>query len=131
MQITGCRPNSPPQPLLLFKIPACFHRTGNEEQDTDAGCRPTSLKIAHMQIPARPRRKYVSDVMQDPCGLALKAKHSSAQPGRRFTEAMLGTENRGKSKGEAFLLTVGAFLLTVKLLCLQSLKALIRRTFPL
>ena len=27
---------------------------------------------------------------------------------------------------EAFLLTVGAFLLTVKLLCLQSLKALIR-----
>ena len=30
--------------------------------------------------------------------------------------------------GEALLLTVGAFLLTVKLLCLQSLKALIRRT---
>ena len=36
-----------------------------------------------------------------------------------------------EKKGEAFLLTVGAFLLTVKLLCLQSLKALIRRTFPL
>ena len=36
-----------------------------------------------------------------------------------------------KNMGEAFLLTVGAFLLTVKLLCLQSLKALIRRTFPL
>ena len=35
------------------------------------------------------------------------------------------------SAGEAFLLIVGAFLLTVKLLCLQSLKALIRRTFPL
>ena len=34
-------------------------------------------------------------------------------------------------RGEAFLLTVRAFLLTVKLLCLQSLKALIRRTFPL
>ena len=33
--------------------------------------------------------------------------------------------------GEAFLLTAGAFLLTVELLCLQSLKALIRRTFPL
>ena len=32
--------------------------------------------------------------------------------------------------GEAFLLTVGAFLLTVELLYLQSLKALIRRTFP-
>ena len=36
-----------------------------------------------------------------------------------------------KNKGEAFLLTVRAFFLTVKLLCLQSLKALIRRTFPL
>ena len=36
-----------------------------------------------------------------------------------------------KSRGEAFLLTVGAFLLTVKLLCLQSVKALIRRIFPL
>ena len=34
-------------------------------------------------------------------------------------------------RGKLFLLTVGAFLLTVKLLCLQSLKALIRRTFPL
>ena len=33
--------------------------------------------------------------------------------------------------GGAFLLTVGAFLPTVELLCLQSLKALIRRTFPL
>ena len=32
---------------------------------------------------------------------------------------------------EAFLLTAGAFLLTVKLLCLQSVKALLRRTFPL
>ena len=35
------------------------------------------------------------------------------------------------SRGEAFLLAVGAFLLTVELLCLQPLKALIRRTFPL
>ena len=33
--------------------------------------------------------------------------------------------------GKLLLLTVGASLLTVKLLCLQSLKALIRRTFPL
>ena len=33
--------------------------------------------------------------------------------------------------GEALSLTVGAFFLTVKLPCLQSLKALIRRTFPL
>ena len=34
-------------------------------------------------------------------------------------------------RGGAFLLTVEVFLLTVELLCLQSLKALIRRTFPL
>ena len=33
--------------------------------------------------------------------------------------------------GGGFLLTVRASLLTVQLLCLQSLKALIRRTFPL
>ena len=33
--------------------------------------------------------------------------------------------------GVAFLLTVGAFLLTVELLCLQSLLALIRRIFRL
>ena len=31
----------------------------------------------------------------------------------------------------SFLLTVGAFLLTVELLCLKSVKVLIRRTFPL
>ena len=40
-------------------------------------------------------------------------------------------KKRGKTTREAFLLTVGASLLTVKLLYLQSLKALIRRTFPL
>ena len=34
-------------------------------------------------------------------------------------------------RGKFFLLTVGAFLLTVKLLCFQSLKALVRSTFPL
>ena len=34
-------------------------------------------------------------------------------------------------QGGAFLLTVGVFLLAVELLCLQSLKALVRHTFPL
>ena len=44
-------------------------------------------------------------------------------------EALARLATRRK-KGGAFLLTVGACLLTVKLLGLQSLKAL-RRTFPL
>ena len=35
------------------------------------------------------------------------------------------------NRGGSFFLTVGAVLFTVKLLCLQSLKALIRRSFPL
>ena len=34
-------------------------------------------------------------------------------------------------KGGAFSLTVGVFLLTIELLCLQSLEALVRCTFPL
>ena len=38
---------------------------------------------------------------------------------------------RGSARGEVFLLTVGVFLLRVKFLCLQSLKALVRRTFLL
>ena len=38
---------------------------------------------------------------------------------------------RPKFLGGSFLLTVGVFLLAVKLLYLQSLKALIRRPFPL
>ena len=42
-----------------------------------------------------------------------------------------GNGRVGVHKGEAFSLTVGAFLLTVRLLYLQSVKALIRRTFPL
>ena len=43
-----------------------------------------------------------------------------------------GCEFRRQFRGGGlFLLTGGAFLLTVKLLCLQSLKALIRRTYPL
>ena len=38
----------------------------------------------------------------------------------------------GRSEwGKLFDLQLELFLLTVKLLCLQSLKALIRRTFPL
>ena len=37
----------------------------------------------------------------------------------------------GAKSGEAFLLAVGAFLLTVELLCLQSIEVPIRLTFPL
>ena len=44
-------------------------------------------------------------------------------------EMPLKANDGARISGEAFLLTVGAFLLTVKLLCLQSLKTLIRRTF--
>ena len=33
--------------------------------------------------------------------------------------------------GEIFLLTVGAFFLTVELLCLQSVEVLLRHTVPL
>ena len=42
-----------------------------------------------------------------------------------------GTFEGVLKRGKVFLLTIGAVLLTVKLLCLQSLKALVRRTFPL
>ena len=34
-------------------------------------------------------------------------------------------------RGGSFLLTVGPFLLTVELLCLQSVEVLLRHTFPL
>ena len=47
---------------------------------------------------------------------------------RRFQSKILG---QIRKMGEAFLLTVGAFLLTVELPCLQSLKVLIRCIFPL
>ena len=40
-------------------------------------------------------------------------------------------QNVSKGFGGSFLLTVGVFLLTVKFFCLQSLEALVRRTFPL
>ena len=50
---------------------------------------------------------------------------------RFFVRCDLKTQRFFGGGGEAFLLTVGAFLLTVEVLCLQSLKALIRRTFPL
>ena len=40
----------------------------------------------------------------------------------------LGTKS---GRGEAFLLTVGAFLITVELLCLQSVEVLLRHTFTL
>ena len=33
--------------------------------------------------------------------------------------------------GEVFFLTVGVFLLTVELLCLQSIEVLVSSTFPL
>ena len=38
--------------------------------------------------------------------------------------------NERKKKGKFLLLTVGAILLTVELLCLQSIKVPLRHTFP-
>ena len=49
----------------------------------------------------------------------------------KATKTSVNTRNQRLTKGGSLLLTVGAFLLTVKLLCLQSLKALMRHTFPL
>ena len=54
--------------------------------------------------------------------------------GFTFLECIPSRISAGKQlirKGEAFLLTAGVFLLTVKFLRLQSLKALFRRTLPL
>ena len=68
-------------------------------------------------------------------GRVTKHKEATKKLWKSHGEAM--KEYRGKTsqvtseRGKRFWLTVGAFLLTVKLLCLQSLKALIRRTFPL
>ena len=84
-----------------------------------------------------------------PCGSAASMTSVTGTGGAKFVtgEHWTGSPNKsidqiGKScqkmsekrlfsAGKAFLLTVGAFLLTVELLCLQSLKALIRRSFPL
>ena len=51
--------------------------------------------------------------------------------GLGFRVGFVGAQIGALFGGEVFLLTVGAFLLTVKLLCSQSLRALVRRTFPL
>ena len=51
--------------------------------------------------------------------------------GLHFTVYAALKRHKHKELGEAFLLTDGAFLLTVKLLRIQSLKDLIRRTFQL
>ena len=48
-----------------------------------------------------------------------------------FCAPCFSREKGSKKRGQFLLLTVVVFLLTVKLLRLQSLKALIRRTFPL
>ena len=58
--------------------------------------------------------------------LELRSLECKREP--NANASFLGSEDF--FQGEAFLLTVGAFLLTVKLLCLQSLKALIKHTFP-
>ena len=52
----------------------------------------------------------------------LKSEKCPFGPPQRILDILMG---------EAFYLQLELFLLTVKLLCLQSLKALIRRAFPL
>ena len=69
----------------------------------------------------------VSMHCSDPTG---QAEESKAAPGAKRKKESPGGQRESQKVGEACLLTVGAFSLTVKLLCLQSLKALIRRTFP-
>ena len=49
----------------------------------------------------------------------------------QLSHEMKGLRKRSFYRLRKALLTVGAFLLTVKLLCLQSFRALVRRSFPL
>ena len=66
----------------------------------------------------------------DICSIShwLGSSTNSCATGANLGSTKTKQPQRPLSKGEPFLFTVGAFLLTVKLLCLQSLKALIRHT---
>ena len=108
------------------------------------------LQVLHMVAARIPRRheKFLAAVPVldhlHPCRLLLAACCLTFQFGSAHGAGRLQHQRRickcnaiihksmtRKKKVEAFVLTVRAFLLTVKLLCLQSLKALIRCTFPL
>ena len=72
------------------------------------------------------------------CGTNVPTlEHRIAAIAMVYGEVLKGTRPKGALEvysnfnGGNFLLTVGACLLTVGLLCLQSLWVLIRRTFPL
>ena len=57
--------------------------------------------------------------------VASASSASLTCPSRRY---LLTKHMTDKKRGEAFLVTVGVFLLTVELLCLQSNQVLIRGT---
>ena len=88
-----------------------------------------------------PLRYYLERVLRDRGG---GISHWAAKGSALFVERAWATEERSYfvksswpevqnciSSGGSFFTYSWSFLLTVKLLCLQSLKALIRRTFPL
>ena len=62
-------------------------------------------------------------------GAPSQALACMGRPKTRFCCQLLVRDSL--KKGEAFLLTARAFLLTVELLCLQSVEVLLRHTFPL
>ena len=64
-------------------------------------------------------------------GLCVPSVLNSSSSVKKCDKILSGCGHCATQMGEAFLLTVGAFPLTVELLCLQSLKALIGCTFPL
>ena len=85
----------------------------------------------------RPRRRRGEGdrfFIERPRGGGVSRTGGAEGPGgcpQRIGEFWAGGEAQYVFGGEVFLLAVGVFLLTVELLCLQSLKALMRRTFPL
>ena len=78
--------------------------------------------------PEIPTKPFLDDKIQKPSWGRQKRRKPPPFPLCKDLKGFIGKRFFG---GKLFLLTVGAFLLTVKLLRLQSLKALIRRTFPL
>ena len=119
--------------LLGLRDPLYGRRTEQAKASGSTSGPTSGPTSAPTRSPTKPPR-------QDPQGLislfsvlqGLPRKLPQNVPRRRHGSAHESVvEVHLSCLGEVFLLTVGAFWLAVKLPCLQSLKALIRHTFPL
>ena len=124
-----------PFSVLTFRFWGPIQGTSSKLQSPESWPEPTNnltvLRMISCHLLDRPSTDWKPESRMEVCWPHVHVQSGLACDPAHVPPPIMATKLFGPWGGKLFYLQLGASLLTIELLCLQSLKALLRSTFPL